>query len=345
MRVTKFLVVASVAAFAAACSDSSTPTTALDPNTLDQAADFSLGLTPENAGKLKLHPTVQQAAHRQSIQAGPPILYHAGGRVIPQPKVSVIYWSNGVIYGGGPAAGTSGPGSADGSVIGLFLRNVGGTPFWSINHEYTDAVGRGHKVGNNVTYSNFYANNVGAPTSGQTITDAQVQTMLGSVVGSAQMPWNQQTIYVVLTGAGVIANPGFGTQFCGYHSYFPRPGHPGQYIIYSLDGRDADWVGSCTAVNTPATNSPNNDFAADAELNVLSHEVEEAATDPGLNAWFDGFGYENADKCAWTWGTLFAAPNGSSANVTFNGNNFLIQRNWRIGAVPPPPSQFGCSLN
>ena len=33
--------------------------------------------------------------------------------------------------------------------------------------------------------------------------------------------------------------------------------------------------------------------------------LEETATDPDLNAWYDRRGYENADKCAWTFGTTY----------------------------------------
>ena len=40
---------------------------------------------------------------------------------------------------------------------------------------------------------------------------------------------------------------------------------------------------------------------------VIAHELEEAATDPDLNAWYDSRGYENADKCAWTFGTTYTA--------------------------------------
>jgi len=36
---------------------------------------------------------------------------------------------------------------------------------------------------------------------------------------------------------------------------------------------------------------------------ALRAELEEATTDPGLNAWYDVRGYENADKCAWSFGT------------------------------------------
>ena len=59
---------------------------------------------------------------------------------------------------------------------------------------------------------------------------------------------------------------------------------------------------------------------------VLAHELEEAVTDPDLNAWFDSKGYENADKCAWTFGTTHTVANGSQANMSIGGRDFLIQR-------------------
>ncbi|MBV6522572.1 MAG: hypothetical protein MNPFHGCM_02720 [Gemmatimonadaceae bacterium] len=346
MRRSQLVALGSAAVLLAACADSPTPTQPLAPGALDLAAMESMDLDPAMSLQRKVHPTVQQARERQAargIQAGPPMLYHVGGRIIPLPRVAAIYWSNSVIYAGGPTPGTVGAGSADGSVVGQFMRSLGGTPFWSINNEYTDTCCGGHRVANSLTYTYFHANDVGAPVSGDTVSDAQIRSMLGSVVGSASLPFNQQTIYAVFSGPGVNLGGGFGTQYCAYHGFFPRPGYPGQWIIYTVQPHNADFVGACTAVNTPASGSPNDDFAADATINVLSHELEEAVTDPGLNAWYDAFGQENADKCAWTFGTLFTVPNGSKANVTFAGKNYLIQRNWRLG--PNLSNQVGCRLN
>jgi len=61
---------------------------------------------------------------------------------------------------------------------------------------------------------------------------------------------------------------------------------------------------------------------------ILAHELEEATSDPDLNAWYDRRGYENADKCAWTFGTQSTAPNGAKYNMGFAGRNWLIQQNW-----------------
>jgi hypothetical protein len=55
--------------------------------------------------------------------------------------------------------------------------------------------------------------------------------------------------------------------------------------------------------------------------------MEEATTDPDLNAWYDRRGYENADKCAWTFGTTYSSG-GADANVHLGSRDYLIQQNW-----------------
>jgi hypothetical protein len=62
---------------------------------------------------------------------------------------------------------------------------------------------------------------------------------------------------------------------------------------------------------------------------VIMHVLEEAATDPNLNAWWQtSSGMDNADKCAWTFQPTQTAPNGSRYNVQWGSRKFLIQRNW-----------------
>jgi hypothetical protein len=61
---------------------------------------------------------------------------------------------------------------------------------------------------------------------------------------------------------------------------------------------------------------------------IIAHELEEAVTDPDLNAWYDPRGEENADKCAWTFGTTYLVANGSRANMKLGTMDYLIQQNW-----------------
>ena len=61
---------------------------------------------------------------------------------------------------------------------------------------------------------------------------------------------------------------------------------------------------------------------------TIAHELEEAVTDPDLNAWYDHKGEENADKCAWTFGTAYRVSNGAAANMRLGNRDYLIQQNW-----------------
>lgn len=62
-------------------------------------------------------------------------------------------------------------------------------------------------------------------------------------------------------------------------------------------------------------------------VSVIAHELEETNTDPDLNAWYDSNGSEDADKCAWTFGSnQTLGSNGAYYNMTLNSRNFLVQR-------------------
>jgi len=62
---------------------------------------------------------------------------------------------------------------------------------------------------------------------------------------------------------------------------------------------------------------------------IIAHELVESATDPDLNAWWQtSTGAENADKCAWQFGSTNTLPSGAQYNMTMGGVNYLIQMNW-----------------
>jgi hypothetical protein len=66
-------------------------------------------------------------------------------------------------------------------------------------------------------------------------------------------------------------------------------------------------------------------------ISIVAHELEEAVTDPQLNAWYSRLGQENADKCAWKFGTTYTVGNGSIANMRLGARDYLIQQNWSYG--------------
>jgi hypothetical protein len=135
------------------------------------------------------------------------------------------------------------------------------------------------------------------------------------------LPKDPNAVYFVLTSSDVTATSGFCTQYCGWHTHATIGGTD---IKYSFVGNPDRCPSACAA----QTSSPNGNAGADGMASIIAHELEEAVTDPDLNAWYDTRGNENADKCAWTFGTESTASNGSKYNVAFGTTKFLIQQNW-----------------
>src|SRR5439155_7321148 len=112
----------------------------------------------------------------------------------------------------------------------------------------------------------------------------------------------------VLTSADVTATSGFCTQYCGWHTHGTILGSD---IKYSFVGNPDRCPSACSAQAT----GPIGNAGADGMASIIAHELEEATTDPDLNAWYDRRGYENADKCAWTFGTTTQRPTSYQYNM------------------------------
>jgi hypothetical protein len=235
--------------------------------------------------------------------------------------------SNGISYHGGPLM-TGGAnqiyyiwygnwsGNSATSILTTLAKNIGGSPYFNINTTYYN--GSGTHITNAVGYGNSVS--VGY-THGTSLTDSNIAQIVSSAITSGSLPANASGVYFVLTSADVHETSGFCTQYCGWHTYTTVNN---TNIKYAFIGNGDQCPSACEA----QTKSPNGNSGADGMASVISHELEESVTDPNLNAWYDNRGYENADKCAWTFGTTFPAANGSVANMTLGGDNFLIQQNW-----------------
>jgi hypothetical protein len=60
----------------------------------------------------------------------------------------------------------------------------------------------------------------------------------------------------------------------------------------------------------------------------LAALLANTVTDPSLVSWYDRNGLEMAQKCGWTFGPTYQAPNGSLANVRLGQRDFLLQQLW-----------------
>jgi hypothetical protein len=232
------------------------------------------------------------------------ITYHNGPVMLGTTKVYYIWYGN---WTGNTAT----------SILTDLASKIGGSPYYNINTTYYN--GSGTHVSNAVSYSGSTTDNYSGGTS---LTDAEIKASVSSAITSGRLPKSSTAIYFVLTSSDVTASSGFCTQYCGWHDHATISGTD---IKYSFVGNPATKCPSSCGATTP---SPNGNAGADAMASIISHELEEAVTDPDLNAWYDTSGNENADKCAWTFGTQYTVANGSKANMLLGSRNFLIQQNW-----------------
>jgi hypothetical protein len=239
--------------------------------------------------------------------------------------------SNGISYHGGPVMSGitvtayliwygSWSGNTAMTIIPAFLNNLApssSSSYYNINTTYYD--GGGTHVVNSVRLGT--QTSTPSSTYGTSLSDADIQNIVSNAITSKRLPSDVNGVYFVLTSADVTASSGFCTQYCGWHTYGTING---SNIKYAFVGNPDRCISSCAAQST----SPNGNAGADGMVSIIAHELEEAVTDPNLNAWYDFRGYENADKCAWTFGTTYTDSNGAKYNVTLGGKNYLIQRNW-----------------
>lgn len=129
-----------------------------------------------------------------------------------------------------------------------------------------------------------------------------------------------------------VAQSGFCTSFCGWHTYASS-----STATYKFG-----WIGlpaaGCTGCFTQTSKSPNGDLAVDSAISVIGHELAEAATDPtgggyccsGSNpSCFSAGAVENGDQCAWYFPgkTLL---NGYYYNLAVETMKYYVQANWNL---------------
>jgi Phosphate-induced protein 1 conserved region len=238
---------------------------------------------------------------------------------------------NGIFYHGGPVMGTTSTaipniyyiwygnwsGNSAISILVNFARGIGSTSYYNINTTYTD--GNGIPV---IRAANFKAGITDRYSHGTALNDNDIFSIVDRILTLKKLPLDPNGIYFVLTSADVNETGGFCSQYCGWHTSGTSNN---TNIKYAFIGNGARCPNSCTAQQQ---SSPNNNVGADGMASVIAHELEESVTDPHGNAWYDNSGNENADKCAWHFGTTHRAPNGSLYNMAVGAKQYMIQMNW-----------------
>jgi hypothetical protein len=244
-----------------------------------------------------------------------------GGPMIETPTIYIIWYGNWNQSNGSDNASGQ-------TIVRDWANSIGGTAYYQLNQSLSI---NGYNLTGNVQYG---GDTTDAYSKGNALTDSNIQSIVDSAISSNRLPYNADGVYFVITSSDVNETSGFCTNYCGWHTYGSITG--GRHVRYSFVGNAKRCLNACAAQST----SPNGNAGLDAAVSVLSHELEEAATDPDINAWLDSRGFENADKCAWTFGHAQYQANGAWANMAFGGRNWLIQRN-----IQRTGSNFYCMVN
>ena len=251
-----------------------------------------------------------------------------------KPTGPAVVTGNGINYNGGPVLkgnpvpiyviwygnwnGTGSNTQATVSLIDTFLSSLGNTPYELINSTYGDTTGN---VSGNLTLT---AQVFDTGSQGTRLRNSRISAAISAQLTSGALPTDPNGVYLFVTSSDVRES-GFCTQFCGFHT---RQTLNGADIKWAFIG-NTDRCPSACEIQSTGPNSPSTGVGgADGMVNVITHESEEAITDPDLNAWFDSSGNEDADKCNFKFGPTQTAANGSKFNQTFGGHNWMMQMEW-----------------
>jgi hypothetical protein len=231
------------------------------------------------------------------------INYHGGPLILGNTNIYYIWYGNW-------------DNNTSTTILTDLANSISGSSYYNINSTYYD--GSRVRVSNSVSYINHINDNY---SQGSELSDLQIRRVVASAINSGNLPKDSNAVYFVLTSDDVNATSGFCTQYCGWHTHSTIGGTD---IKYSFVGNPNHCPSACEA----QTVGPNDNAGADGMANILLHELSEAVTDPDLNAWYDFKGNENADKCAWNFGSEYTVANGAQANMKFGTRDYLIQQNW-----------------
>jgi hypothetical protein len=264
---------------------------------------------------------IGQAPTAGSTSATSPLLYH-GGPLINTPTIYLIWYGN-----WNQTSGSDTP--AGKQLVRDWANGIGGSSYFQLNTSVNGVGGSQYTVSGNVAYGGDITD-TGTKTR---LSDSDISAIVDRNISPTKLPFNTNGVYFVITSSN-IRKSGFCTQYCGWHT---AGNLSGRHVRYSFIGNANRCLSSCAAQSV----SPNGNAGVDGAISVLSHELEEATTDPDLNAWYDSSGGENADKCAWTFGHNLTLSGGAYSNMSFGGHNWLIQRNLEYDGI----SSWFCKVN
>jgi phosphate-induced protein 1 len=266
---------------------------------------------------------LDQKVNAQAAGKTTTILYHGGPVMVASTNLYIVY------YGGFT--------SNQHAILDTFLKNIGGSPAFNVNTEYFNSTNQ--HVQNILNYNPASASFDDAYSLGTSLSGSFVTTILHNAVAGGHFPADVNGIYILTVSPDVKLPK---SVWCAYHSHTTSAIVSGMDIKYALAADPPPSVLTSCSGNLATfhdTTSPNGDVGMDEVVDSLIHELSETVTDPDGSAWFTSNGSENGDLCNFVYGTTFIAPNGSHANHTFGGLNYLAQEIWSMA------NPVGCVLS
>lgn len=205
-----------------------------------------------------------------------------GGNVMNPPRFYAVYWNSAVAFSTATSQSQATIQAQISAFIGTFLN---GLADYNIISQYA-VRGRNPTPGHG-----FAGDKVDSQPTKASIKDSAIRSYLAGLFNSGAVTPDTNVIYGVYfpPGMKVILQGGSScSSFCGYHSHFTYSGTQIKYAVFPYT--------DCSGCKLSSL------AVADMLTIVSSHEIREAATDPGelnVNAWYDKVGYEADDKCAW----------------------------------------------
>jgi hypothetical protein len=184
------------------------------------------------------------------------------------------------------------------------------------------------------------------PTQTDCVTDAQERTELTKLKTSKGLTFDLAHIYPIFLAPGVETYDLDGTNsvssFCGYHRSFASGATTALYGNEPYSNGDGCGSGQ----------DPNGLLSADTAIDVLSHEISEAVTDPtDIRAWNAVSGHEIGDICSGNYGpplgfaaTTAANPDDTQTayNQVINGGKYYTQTEFSNAAYSKLGVGNGC---
>jgi hypothetical protein len=275
-------------------------------------------------GYVPAHPSKEDNCPQTGCDGPIPLLYN-GGPTMTTNTVYTVFWS--------PSSNPI-PASYV-STINQYFQDVAhdsGMPtnVYASDTQYSGIQYSSTFGGTYTLTSAFPANGCG-PYGGASVclTDGQLQAALSSAISTNGWQKTGTNMFFMFTPNNVDSCSGSScafTSYCAYHGY----GLGGMIYANMPYAKSSLYPGNCDVGQYP------NGQDADATINVTSHEHNEAITDPQLNAWYDANGWEDGDKCAWTFGLLSGTGN-AHYNQTINGDHYFLQEEWSNDTPNPNP--------